>query len=176
MGQLIVRTIMISKAFSAALIAAVLATAPIHAETANPDQHKPDARDSQAIQSCIKSARGGAQKQERCIGIIADPCLKRPAANSTAGQTDCADRELAVWDDILNETFRRLRDKLDDEQKTKLRDMQRAWIESRDRTCKFYWDYYQGTMATPMSALCTNRETARRALFLLGFLEDADGR
>ena len=39
------------------------------------------------------------------------------------------DRELAVWDDILNETFRRLRDKLDAEQKTKLRDMQRAWIE-----------------------------------------------
>jgi uncharacterized protein YecT (DUF1311 family) len=171
MGQLIVRTIMISKAFSAALIAGVLATAPVHAENA-----KPDARDSQAIQSCIKSARGEAQRQERCIGIIADPCLKRPAANSTAGQTERADRELAVWDDILNETFRRLRDKLDDEQKTKLRDMQRAWIESRDRTCKFYWDYYQGTMATPMSALCSNRETARRAMFLLGFLDDAEGR
>jgi uncharacterized protein YecT (DUF1311 family) len=176
MGQLIVGTIMTLKAFSVALIACLLAAAPIRAETAKSDAQKPDARDSQAIQSCIKSARGGPQQQERCIGIIADPCLKRPAANSTAGQTACADRELAVWDDILNETFRRLRDKLDDEQKTKLRDMQRAWIESRDRTCAFYWDYYQGTMATPMAALCSNRETAQRALFLLGFLDDAAGR
>ena len=90
---------------------------------------RPDARDSAAIQSCIKSARGDATAAERCIDSIADPCLKQPAANSTAGQVACVDRELAVWDDILNETFRRLRDKLDEEQKIKLRDMQRAWIE-----------------------------------------------
>jgi uncharacterized protein YecT (DUF1311 family) len=69
-----------------------------------------------------------------------------------------------------------LRDKLDEDQKVKLRDMQRAWIDSRDRTCAFYWDYFQGTMASPMTAFCSNRETARRALFLLGFLADAEGR
>ena len=85
-------------------------------------------------------------------------------------------REHAVWDDILNETFRRLRDKLDAKQKIKLRDMQRAWVELRDRTCAFYWDYFQGTIASPMGAFCNNRETARRALFLLGFLNDAEGR
>jgi len=107
---------------------------------------------------------------------LADPCAKRPGTESTAGQVACADRELAVWDDILNETFRRLRDKLDEDQKIKLRDMQRAWIDSRDRTCAFYWDFYQGTMASPMTAFCANRETARRALFLLGFLDDAEGR
>ena len=60
---------------------------------------------------------------------------------------ECAARESAVWDDILNETFRRLRDKLDEKQKAKLRDMQRAWINSRDRTCGFYADYHQGTIA-----------------------------
>jgi uncharacterized protein YecT (DUF1311 family) len=58
----------------------------------------------------------------------------------------------------------------------KLRDMQRAWIESRNRTCDFYYDYHQGTIAAPMGALCVNRETARRALFLLDFLNDAEGR
>jgi hypothetical protein len=31
-------------------------------------------------------------------------------------------------------------------------------------------------MASPMSAFCENRETARRALILLGFLDDAEGR
>jgi len=151
--------------------------ASMFAETAGwAENAKPDARDSTAVQSCIKSAAGDRQKQERCIGIIADPCADRGDAQSTADQVGCAAREHAVWDDILNETFRRLRDKLDAKQTIKLRDMQRAWIDSRDRTCAFYWDYFQGTMASPMGAFCNNRETARRALFLLGFLSDAEGR
>ena len=136
---------------------------------------KADAADSAAAQSCIKSAGGGSQR-ERCIGIIADPCADQPGAESTAGQVACAAREFAVWDDILNETYRRLRDKLDAAQNIKLRVMQRAWIDSRDRTCAFYWDFFRGTMAAPMNAFCNNRETARRALFLLGFLDNAEGR
>jgi hypothetical protein len=31
-------------------------------------------------------------------------------------------------------------------------------------------------MASPMAASCVNKETARRALFLLGFLDDAEGK
>jgi hypothetical protein len=31
-------------------------------------------------------------------------------------------------------------------------------------------------MASPMSAFCYNRETARRALFLLAFLNSAEGK
>ena len=150
----------------------MLAAAPGGAQ--NPKQA---AADSKAIQSCIKSVKGSvARNAERCIDTIAGPCLKRPGALSTADMVQCAGREAAVWDDILNETFRRLRDKLDEQQKAKLRDMQRAWIDSRDRTCAFYDDYHQGTIARPMSALCVNRETARRALFLLDFLNDAEGR
>ena len=60
--------------------------------------------------------------------------------------------------------------------RVKLRIMQRAWIDSRDRSCAFYWDFFRGTMAAPMNAFCNNRETARRALFLLGFLDNAEGR
>jgi len=137
---------------------------------------KPAARDSATIQDCLKSATGGPLQQERCIGIVADACVEKENAMSTADMVACAAREHAVWDDVLNETFRRLRDKLDAKQKIQLRDMQRAWVASRDRTCAFYWDYHQGTIAAPMGALCQNRETARRALFLLGFLDDAEGR
>jgi uncharacterized protein YecT (DUF1311 family) len=147
--------------------ALVLAATPSRAE-------KPDADDSVKVQSCIKSAQG--RERERCIGVVADPCADNDKAQSTADQVACAAREFAVWDDILNETFRRLRDKLDAKQKIKLRLMQRAWIDSRKRTCDFYWDFFQGTMASPMSAFCENRETARRALFLLGFLDNAEGR
>ena len=66
--------------------------------------------------------------------------------------------------------------KLDDKQQIKLRDMQRAWIASRDKTCAFYWDYFQGSMANPMLAECVSRQTARGALFLLGFLNEAEGK
>ena len=104
------------------------------------------------------------------------PCAEQPDAESTAGQVACAAREFAVWDDILNETYRRLRAALDARQKVKLRGMQRAWIESRERSCAFYWDFFRGTMASPMNAFCRNRETARRAIFLLGFLDNAEGR
>jgi hypothetical protein len=31
-------------------------------------------------------------------------------------------------------------------------------------------------MASPMSSSCNNRETARRALFLIGFLIEADNK
>jgi uncharacterized protein YecT (DUF1311 family) len=76
---------------------------------------------------------------------------------------------------MLNEAFRKLRDGLDDGQRAKLIDMQRSWIEARDKTCAFYYDYFEGTMANPMIANCDNRETARRAIFLMGFADDMAG-
>jgi uncharacterized protein YecT (DUF1311 family) len=157
---------------SASLVAAVMIVLPLDgalAETA-----APNARDVAAVQDCLKSQRGRDLKGERCIGVVVDPCLKR--ARSTADQNACADRELRVWDDILNETYRRLGQRLDDDQKAKARDMQRAWIENRDKTCAFYWDFFQGTMASSMSSYCNVRETARRAMFLIFFMDEAEGR
>ena len=75
----------------------------------------------------------------------------------------------AIRDDLLNENYKRLAADLDDEQKAKLREMQRAWIAYRDSTCGFYYTKIQGTMAGPMTAACTARETARRAVLLKFF-------
>ncbi len=134
------------------------------------------ARDSATVQDCVKTKGGLHDKWESCIGVVLSPCLKDEASMPTSAVNACISREQTVWDDILNETFRRLREKLDDTQRDKLRDMQRAWIASREKTCTFYWDFFQGTMASPMSANCMNRETGRRALFLLGFLNDAENK
>ena len=153
--------------------AALVAATALGMTSAMAQLPAPSARYSVSIQSCIKSK---PNVEDGCIGIVSDPCLNRDETKSTADQNACIDRELAVWDDILNETFRRLREKLDDAQKAKLRDMQRAWIASKEKTCGFYWDFYQGTMASPMAAACMNRETARRALFLIGFMLDAEAR
>jgi uncharacterized protein YecT (DUF1311 family) len=154
-----------------AMILALLLVSPVTAARAA----GPDAAATNTIEDCIKTAAPAGKPMsaaERCIGIVSNPCLDDNKTKSTADMNACVDRERAVWDDMLNETYRLLAAKLDADQKGKLRDMQRAWIASRDKTCGFYWDFYQGTMASPMASVCVNRETALRALFLLSFLYD----
>lgn len=123
------------------------------------------------IRACAEKYIDNVEEAERrCIfAIVADPCANMPANQNTAGTTDCYDRERKIWDAMLNENFRALSADLDEKQKVKLRDMQRAWIAYRDTTCGFYHDKIQGTMATPMAAACVARETARRALLLKVF-------
>jgi uncharacterized protein YecT (DUF1311 family) len=88
----------------------------------------------------------------------------------------CYSREQAVWDDILNKSYQFLRERLEKDQVVKLREMQRAWIASRDKTCDFLYDYFQGTMANPMIAACTSRATGMQALYLRGFADDVADR
>jgi len=137
---------------------------------------KPQARDVAVIQKCIKAKTGRAWAWESCIGVVSEPCAKDEDNMPTAEVTACYERERLVWDGILNDSFRRLRARLDDDQQGKLRDMQRVWMTSRDKTCNFLYDYFQGTMANPMIAACVARETGRRALFLLGFASDSEGK
>ncbi len=135
-------------------------------------QEKPRASDSKRIQECIKTKTGSRWKWESCIGIVSDRCSKNEASIPPSEVIACYDRERAVWDDILNETYRKLSKAVDEEQQVKLRDMRRAWIASRDNSCEFLYDIFQGTMANPMMAACLTHETGRRALFLLPFLDD----
>lgn len=111
---------------------------------------KPNARDSATIQKCIKAKTGRNWAWENCIGIVSEPCAKDEGAMPSTQVVACYDRERLVWDNILNDSFRRLREKLDDTQKLKMREMQQAWIASRDKTCGFFYDYFEGTMANPM--------------------------
>ena len=149
-------------AVARAVVLLILGATASAAETAQP-------RDTAAVQACLKSERGQELAGERCIGVVADPCGEKGL--STAEQVECATRELLVWDAILNADYKTLLRELDKAQIAKLQDAQRAWIASRDRTCDFYWHFHQGTMAVPMSAYCRLRETARRVIYLRGFVE-----
>jgi hypothetical protein len=119
---------------------------------------QPQPKDTAAVQSCVKAKGGHRWRWETCIGVVSEPCAKDEGSMRDTEVSACYDRERAVWDAVLNESFLRLRAKLDDEQQGKLRDMQRAWI------------------ANPMIAACLSRETGRRALYLLGFADDAEGK
>jgi uncharacterized protein YecT (DUF1311 family) len=152
------------------LFVALLGVSPVLA------QDKPAAKDSAAIEKCIKTKTGRHWAWEKCIGLISEPCSKNEGSMAPSEVIACADRERAVWDDILNKSFRLLSERLEKEQVDKMREMQRAWMASRDKTCGFLYDYFQGTMANPMMAHCLSRATGMQALFLRGFADDAEGK
>jgi uncharacterized protein YecT (DUF1311 family) len=135
-------------------------------------QDKPSARDSAAIEKCMKEKTGHNWAWEKCIGLISEPCSKDELSMPPSQVMACYSREQAVWDNILNKSYQLLRERLEEDQVAKLRDMQRAWITSRDKTCGFLYDYFQGTMANPMIAACTSRATGMQALYLRGFADD----
>jgi uncharacterized protein YecT (DUF1311 family) len=135
-------------------------------------QDKPAAKDSATIEKCVKTKTGRHWNWEKCIGLISEPCSKNEGSMTPPEVTACADRERAVWDDILNASVRQLTAKLDAEQVSKLREMQQAWIASRDKTCSFIYDYFEGSMANPMIAHCMSRATGMQALFLRGFADE----
>ena len=154
------------------VIAAIIALSTIPALA----QDKPTAKDSAAIEKCIKAKTGRHWAWEKCIGLISEPCSKDELSVPPSQVIACYSREQAVWDDILNKSYQLLRERLDEEQVVKLRDMQRAWITSRDKTCGFLYDYFQGTMANPMIAACVSRATGLQALYLRGFADDVADR
>ena len=131
----------------------------------------PTPKDVDTIQDCLK-ARNTEREQEACIGVIARPCIGDEGARAPSEVIACFDREQLVWEQLLNTAYRELNDSLGNEQRDKLREMQHSWLDTRARTCAFYYQYFQGSMANPMMANCHNRETARHALFLIGFADD----
>lgn len=140
----------------------------------------PDARDIKTIAACLKTFDKAAAPQEAyeiCVTKIASPCMNDDE-NSVppSKQIECYDREQAVWDKIVNDSYKTMMDGLEPKQQQKLKAMQRSWIHTRDLTCAFWYDYFEGTMANPMMASCNNRETARRAIYLRIFADDLSQR
>jgi uncharacterized protein YecT (DUF1311 family) len=132
---------------------------------------KPTAKEITAIRNCAKKYDTSDlnEVERKCpFNLVGAPSMERPEGQSNVGVADCYRLEGAIWYDLLNENYSLAAD-LDDEQKAKLRDMQRAWIAYRDSTCGFYYAKIQGTMAGPMTAACVARERARRAVLLQFF-------
>ena len=154
-----------------ASVAAIAALAFLCGARSGVAQGVTSGRDVAAIRGCAdKYADKVDEGERRCVfALVSDPCVKRREMQPDASRAECFRAEQAIWDELLNDNFRKLREGLDDDQKAKLRDMQRAWIAYRDTTCEFYYDKIQGSMATTMTAACLARETARRALLLRFF-------
>jgi uncharacterized protein YecT (DUF1311 family) len=137
----------------------------------------PAMKDVATIEDCLRKQdkKRGTQEAEEaaCLMTVAKPCMGGDEASATdRRKMDCLYRERLVWDKIVNDSYKTMMNALDPDQQAKLREMQRSWIQTRDLSCTFWYDYFQGTMANPMIAYCNNRETARRAIFLRVFASD----
>jgi uncharacterized protein YecT (DUF1311 family) len=154
--------------FGGACLAALVLCA---AGAVRAQDEKPTAQQTAAIRACADKNQDDITEAERqCLfELVAGPCQQTPEGQSNVGMADCFRLEAKIWDDLLNENYKSLRDVIDAAQAAKLRDMQRAWIASRDATCAFYDVKIHGTMAIPMGAACLARETARRAVLLKFF-------
>ncbi len=127
------------------------------------------------VEECLAIEAKAERDGTACVGRLADACLEKPEGLSTRGQVECIDRELVLWDKILNREYLMLRAALDDEQKVKLKEAQRTWIRLRDQDCYLPHVFYRGTMAQPIGAYCSMKRTAQRALFLRKWRENKGG-
>jgi uncharacterized protein YecT (DUF1311 family) len=141
----------------------------------------PAAKDVAAIDACLRrqdGKRGASQEatEAACLMVVAKPCIGDEAAAADRRRIDCLAREWLVWDGMVAQADAAMMAALEPEQRTKLRDMQQAWSRSRELSCGFWYDYFEGTMANPMIASCNNREAARQAIFLRIFAADLAAR
>ena len=150
-----------------------IAVAALAIWSADAQTRKPSAQEVAAIRNCASKYQDDVDEGERqCVfNLVATPCTNTREGSSNLGTADCYRVEWVIWDNLLNENFKKLMDALDNQQSAKLRAMQQAWIAYRDTTCNFYMDKIQGSMAIPMGAACAARETARRALLLREFTQ-----
>ncbi|OAN84544.1 hypothetical protein A8B78_06705 [Jannaschia sp. EhC01] len=99
-------------------------------------------------------------------------CTDRTALTQSA-LTQCAGRDLAFWDGLLNNAYQQVIATLDGAQEGNLRAAQRAWITFRDLTCDMESARFQGGSIAPMIELdCLARLTERRARDLETYLQN----
>ncbi|NVK35724.1 MAG: DUF1311 domain-containing protein [Rhodobacteraceae bacterium] len=99
-------------------------------------------------------------------------------ANTTYEMRECEAIELQKADDLLNQTYKKIRNDLDDKGKTILRDAQRAWIVFRDAECERLADMARGGSIAPLirisciTSMTQQRVTDLRLNPMTGELED----
>ena len=135
--------------------------------------------DATATEDCLSNA-ADMPSRLACVGASAEACIATPDGYTTVGMGFCYSEEAAYWDERLNTAFASLRAGERDLMKEMkdigatvpdtaiaLRDMQRAWIVSRDASCNYeYSTWGGGTGGGPAVAACLMHETARQTLKL----------
>lgn len=101
-----------------------------------------------------------------------EPCAD---AQTQAEMNICWGKEYKAADARLNQVYRQLVAKLDDEEKAQLKNAQTAWLKYRDANCDFVADQYKGGSIRPMiDAICLADVTNNRTKELSAQIKDRD--
>jgi hypothetical protein len=176
----------------------VLTAAVLLLASACPVSAQPAVRpaDRAAIDTCLQREK---DTPERCIGSLYRACAEAPQGphdqvppGSTAGRSDCAEREIAVWEAKIAASLKALRagplgltvaqpwNRPTENKRAKavpgtdiIDDMQRTWVLSRAKLCDTEaLRYEEGTFSRVVYATCINEQTARHALWLMKLEND----
>ena len=110
-----------------------------------------------------------AVDETSCIGVVSTPCQQTYQGRTEAGSAACMRRELAVWDERLNKSYKQWIDACGETNVCAARrKFARAWLAARDARCALPWIEMQGTMANPLTSACMLDLTARHAIWLGG--------
>jgi uncharacterized protein YecT (DUF1311 family) len=160
----------------------------------------PRSDDRAAIDACLRKEKA---EPDRCIASVFKPCTEAPRGpndpyphDSTAGQNDCFQREMAVWDAKMTESLQRLlagplgtmtakpayrppgnkRDRAVAGANI-VNDMQRSWIAARAKMCDTESMFYEGgTFASIVFGQCMLKQTGRHVIWLIDLVNDTTGR
>ena len=145
------------------LISLMSMTGMVHAQ----EDERPTAAERAALLKCLKDKRQAQQPEDGCIFSNVDVCMEKPSGHTTLGQRLCNARESAIWDELLNDRYKRLRAAVSKPGAKKLRNIQRSWISWRKAKCEMPYILFEGgTLAGPLAAGCVLKATAVRAIEL----------
>jgi uncharacterized protein YecT (DUF1311 family) len=119
----------------------------------------PSGADTAALEACL--GQKGARQAAKCVGHVADVCIR----SSAAGEAECYGREAEGWSALIEDYRSKLEKRLvtDRRKLGELQEGQRAWFAERTARC--------GSLAS--SAPCEMKESGRRALQLRLIAEQA---
>jgi hypothetical protein len=128
---------------------------------------QPQSGDKGTIAKCLEAATQAAGFGGQCIGIIADPCIKKAEGSNSDVQDKkaCAAREVAVWNGILTDALRQVKAGADGKMNASVTSAQAAWSQSLKTLCPIFNNLDPG-MSEGGAEYCGLQETARRALLL----------
>lgn len=109
--------------------------------------------------------------------IAQKPKKPEPCANaqSQAEMNICWGKEYQAADATLNQVYRQLVAKLDDDEKVQLKGVEAAWLKYRDANCDFVADQFKGGTMRPMiDAMCLAEMTQNRTAELRSQIKDRD--
>lgn len=129
--------------------------------------------DMGATERCLGTTETMSE-QLACAGKSAQSCMEtNDDGYTTLGMDVCSYAEFEYWDARLNVAYRAAMDdaetldEMEVPMKGALRDMQRAWMEFRDRRCDFERTKWGGgSGGGPAAVACWMHETARQTLVL----------